>query len=149
MWDTLLIGSNAVAFAINNEIHYSAQVIATATGDIKAGFAGVVHHEMAHIWQWNGKGQAPLWLVEGIADFVRLKARFVPSNWVGPGGGTNWTDGYDKTARFLDYCSSLRNGFVAELNKKMRDGYKDHYFVELLGKRVDQLWSEYKAKYGN
>jgi len=31
----------------------------------------------------------------------------------------------------------------------MRDSYSDNYFVELLGKTVDQLWSDYKAQYGN
>jgi hypothetical protein len=35
------------------------------------------------------------------------------------------------------------------LNKKMRSGYNANFFVELLGKSVDQLWSDYKAKYGN
>ena len=47
-------------------------------------------------------------------------------------------------ARFLDHCGDLRNGFVAELNKKMQSGYSDYFFVELLGKTVDQLWIEYK-----
>jgi hypothetical protein len=35
------------------------------------------------------------------------------------------------------------------LNKKMRGGYNVNFFVELLGKSVDQLWKDYKAKYGN
>ena len=34
-------------------------------------------------------------------------------------------------------------------NKKMRNVYSDHYFVELLGKPVGKLWSEYKAKYSH
>ncbi|KAK2664967.1 hypothetical protein Ddye_003541 [Dipteronia dyeriana] len=36
---------------------------------------------------------------------------------------------------------------VEELNKKMRTGYSNNYFVDLLGMTVDQLWSEYVAKY--
>ncbi|KAE8008049.1 hypothetical protein FH972_004597 [Carpinus fangiana] len=82
-------------------------------------------------------------LIEGVADFVRLKADYVPSGWVQPGGGNRWDEGYSVTARFLDYCNGLKDGFVAELNKKMRDGYIDNYFVELLGKTVDQLWTDY------
>jgi hypothetical protein len=35
------------------------------------------------------------------------------------------------------------------LNKKMRNGYSDQFFVELLGKTPDQLFTDYKAKYGN
>lgn len=139
---------DGVAYASNNEIHLSANYIAGYSGDLKGEIAGVLYHEMTHIWQWNGNGQpTPGGLIEGIADFVRLKAGYVPGHWVKPGQGDRWDQGYDVTARFLDYCNGLRNGFVAELNKKMKDGYSGNFFVELLGKTVDQLWSEYKAAY--
>lgn len=36
---------------------------------------------------------------------------------------------------------SLSTRFVAALNKKMRYAYCDQYFVELLGKPLEQLWS--------
>lgn len=88
-------------------------------------------------------------LIEGIADYVRLKAGYVVSNWAKNGQGTRWDEGYSVTARFLDYCNGLRNGFVAELNKKMRSGYSNNFFVELLGKTPDQLFVDYKAKYNN
>ncbi|KAF7851544.1 hypothetical protein BT93_L3725 [Corymbia citriodora subsp. variegata] len=96
---------------------------------------------------WNGNGQAPSGLIEGFADFVRLRSGYVPGHWVRPGQGDRWDQGYDVTAHFLDYCNGLRKGFVAKLNKKMRTGYSDNYFVDLLGKSVDQLWKDYKAKY--
>ncbi|XP_050210400.1 uncharacterized protein LOC126660777 [Mercurialis annua] len=140
---------DGVAYASNNQIHFSARYIGGYSGDLKREFNGVLYHEMTHIWQWNGNGQAPGGLIEGIADYVRLKANYAPSHWVQPGQGTKWDQGYDVTARFLDYCNGLRNGFVAELNKKMRAGYSNQFFVDLLGKSVDQLWSDYKAKYGN
>ena len=88
-------------------------------------------------------------MTEGIADFGRLRAGYAPGNWVKKGQGQQWDQGYYVTARFLDYCDGLKRGFVAEMNKKMRKGYSKHYFIELLGKSVDQLWSDYKAKYGN
>ncbi|CAF1957318.1 unnamed protein product [Brassica oleracea var. botrytis] len=50
--------------------------------------------------------------------------------------------------RFLDDCNNIRNGFIAKLNKKMKNGYSDGFLVDLLGKDVNQLWREYKAKYG-
>ncbi|KAK6120980.1 hypothetical protein DH2020_045277 [Rehmannia glutinosa] len=138
---------DGVAYATGDQIHVSARYIQGYSGDVKREFTGVLYHEMTHIWQWNGNGQAPGGLIEGIADFVRLKAGYAPSHWVSPGQGDRWDQGYDVTARFLDYCNGLRNGFVAELNKKMRSGYSNNYFVELLGKTVDQLWKDYKAKY--
>ncbi|KAH7518048.1 uncharacterized protein LOC107405778 [Ziziphus jujuba] len=146
---TLIIEDiGGIAFAINNEIHVSARYIGGYSGDVKREITGILYHESTHIWQWNGNGQTPGGLIEGIADFVRLKAGYAPSHWLQPGGGDRWDQGYDVTARFLDYLNDLRNGFVAELNKKTRTGYSPNYFVVLLGKTVDQLWIGYKAKYG-
>ncbi|XP_058769514.1 uncharacterized protein LOC131643334 [Vicia villosa] len=140
---------DGVAFTSNNEIHVSARYVNGYNGDVKNEITGVLYHEMTHVWQWNGNGAANGGLIEGIADYVRLKANFAPSHWVKDGQGDKWDHGYDVTARFLDYCDSLRNGFVAELNKLMKSGYSDDFFSQLLGKTVDQLWTEYKAKYGN
>ncbi|KAG6789754.1 hypothetical protein POTOM_005878 [Populus tomentosa] len=137
-----------VAYATNNEIHVSNDYMGNYSGDVRREITGVLYHEMAHIWQWNGNGQTPGGLIEGIADFVRLKANYAPSHWVQAGQGDRWDHGYDVTAKFLDYCNGLRNGFVAELNKKMKTGYSAQFFVDLLGKTVDQLWKDYKAKYG-
>ncbi|KAF6135033.1 hypothetical protein GIB67_014082 [Kingdonia uniflora] len=132
---------DGVAYASNNEIHVSASYIGGYSGDVKGEITGVLYHEMTHIWQWNGNGQTPGGLIEGAANFVRLRAGYVPSHWVKPGGGDRWDQGYDVTAKFLDYCNSLKDGFVAELNKMMRTGYSNDFFVQLLGKTVDQLWS--------
>ncbi|KAI3445933.1 hypothetical protein Pfo_002598 [Paulownia fortunei] len=142
---------DGVAYASNNEIHVSARYIQGYSGDVKREITGVLYHEMAHVWQWNGNGQAvPGGLIEGIADFVRLKSGYIPSHWVSPGQGDRWDQGYDVTARFLDYCDELRSGtFVSELNKKMRDGYSDGFFQDLLGKSVDNLWMDYKARFNN
>ncbi|XP_061373915.1 uncharacterized protein LOC133316207 [Gastrolobium bilobum] len=140
---------DGVAYTSKDEIHVSTRYVKSYNGDAKTEITGVLYHEMTHVWQWNGNNQAPGGLVEGIADFVRLKANYAPSHWVKPGQGQRWNQGYDVTARFLDYCDSLQNGFVAQLNKLMRSGYNDQFFVLLLGKTVDQLWNDYKAKYGN
>ncbi|KAM0028603.1 hypothetical protein Hdeb2414_s0018g00515871 [Helianthus debilis subsp. tardiflorus] len=138
---------DGAAYTSNNEIHVNARYIQGYSGDVKTKITGLLYHEMTHVWQWNGNRQAPVGLIEGIADYVRLKAGYAPRHWVQPGQGNRWDQGYDVTARFLDYCNGLRGGFVAQLNKKMRNGYNNGFFVELLGKTVDQLWAEYKAKY--
>ncbi|KAI9128434.1 hypothetical protein K1719_001427 [Acacia pycnantha] len=140
---------DGVAYTSNNEIHLSARYVGSYSGDVKKEVTGVLYHEMIHVWQWNGNDQANGGLIEGIADYVRLKAGYAPSHWVKPGQGNKWDQGYDVTAHFLDYCNSLRNGFVAELNKEMRTAYSDDHFKQILGKPVDQLWRDYKAKYGN
>ena len=129
---------DGVAYVVNSQIHVSARYINGYSSDVITEITGVLYHESTHIWQWGGNGQSvPGGLIEGIADYVRLKAGFVPSHWVKPGQGDRWDQGYDVTALFLDYCNSLRYGFVAELNKKLRTGYSVNFFVELLGKSVD------------
>ncbi|KNA12595.1 hypothetical protein SOVF_124460 isoform C [Spinacia oleracea] len=140
---------DGVAYTSNDQIHLSANYVQGYSGNVKTEVTGVLYHEMTHVWQWTGNGQAPGGLIEGIADYVRLKAGYAPSHWVRAGQGNRWDQGYDVTARFLDYCNSLRNGFVAELNKKMRGGYSDAFFNDLLGKSVNQLWTDYKAKFNN
>jgi hypothetical protein len=110
---------------------------------------GVLYHEVVHVWQWGLQdcGAHP-GIFEGIADFVRLKAGYAPAHWRQPGQGDRWDQGYDVTARFLDYCDSLQPGFVAQLNAKLKDGSSEDYFLQILGKNVQQLWQDYKAKYG-
>lgn len=66
-----------------------------------------------------------------------------------PGQGSKWDEGYGTTARFLQYCDSLLPGFTQQLNTMMRKVYKDEYWNTLLGKSVDELWTDYKDKYGN
>uniref|UniRef100_A0ACD5TJB5 Uncharacterized protein n=1 Tax=Avena sativa TaxID=4498 RepID=A0ACD5TJB5_AVESA len=138
---------DGVAFTSANGIHLSAQYVAGYTGDVKTEVTGVLYHEATHVWQWDGQGNANGGLIEGIADYVRLKAGLAPGHWVKPGQGDRWDQGYDVTARFLDYCDSLKPGFVAQLNSKMKGGYTDDFFAQILGKNVQQLWQDYKAKF--
>jgi hypothetical protein len=43
---------------------------------LEAKVTGVLFHETAQVWQWDGQGHANGGLVEGIADFVLLKAGY-------------------------------------------------------------------------
>ncbi|KAM3377267.1 hypothetical protein P3S68_009680 [Capsicum galapagoense] len=136
-----------IAYTVGNEIHLGTSYIQSYSGNIKTEVTGIIFHEATHVWQWFGNSSTPRGLIEGIADYVRLKAGYAVSNWAQNGQGSRWDEGYSVTARFLDYCNGLRNGFVAELNKKMRTGYSNNFFVELLGKTPEQLFADYKAKY--
>nr|GEV75742.1 hypothetical protein [Tanacetum cinerariifolium] len=94
-------------------------------------------------------GHAPSGLMEGVADYTKLKAGYAQDQgFAKPGQGDSWDQGYDVTARFLEYCDEIVPGFVASLNKLMRFDFDVKFFEYLTGKPVDQLWMEYKAKYG-
>jgi Peptidase of plants and bacteria len=63
---TLVVESmDGVAYTSNNGIHVSASYIAGYSGNVKTEFVGVLYHEMTHVWQWNGQGNAPGGLIEG------------------------------------------------------------------------------------
>ncbi|CAN0914895.1 Basic secretory protease (Fragments) [Linum grandiflorum] len=137
-----------VSYILNgSSIHIGAGYLATYQGDLKTEFTGILYNQVASILEWNGNGEAPAGLTSGIADYVRMKAGYGRSVWVGVGQGQRWNSGYDVTAKFLGYCNKLKRGFVGELNAKMKNGYTVGYFVDILGKNVDQLWSDYKAMY--
>lgn len=130
-----------------NAINVSAPTIASWPDQVQAYFTGLMYHEMTHIFQWSGEGTAPGGLTEGVAEYVKIKAGYGRGSK--PGEGERWDEGYDVTARFLEYCDSLKPKFTVTLNKMMRKVYKDSYFQDLLGKPLPQLWNEYKAKYSN
>ena len=78
---------DGVAYTTNNEIHLSSGYVGDYSGDVKTEITGVLYHESTHVWQWNGNqnGQANGGLIEGIADYVRLKAGYASSSWGQPG----------------------------------------------------------------
>ncbi|KAF8032065.1 hypothetical protein BT93_D1085 [Corymbia citriodora subsp. variegata] len=140
---------DTVASTKDNVIRMNADYLRHYQGDIKKEFAGVVYHEMTHVWQWTGNGTAPTGLINGIADYMRLKGGYAPKGWPRKGSGSRWDEGYAVTAYFLDYCDGLEPGFVAKLNALMKDSYSDAFFVDLLGKFVHRLWRDYKLAHGS
>ncbi|KAL5709176.1 hypothetical protein ACHQM5_019894 [Ranunculus cassubicifolius] len=139
---------SGIAYTENNIIYLNTEYIANFSGDVRIEIMGIIYHEATHVWQWNGNGKAPLGLIEGMADYIRLKANLAPLRWVQKGSGNRWDESYAVTAYFLDYCNELYDGFAAALNLLMKDDYSDQFFVVLLGKTVDELWKDYKEKYG-
>ncbi|KAJ9551922.1 hypothetical protein OSB04_015967 [Centaurea solstitialis] len=141
-------GAEAISWG-NNNINVSSIYLKGYEGDLKWQFTSLMYHEMTHVFQWDGQGTCPNELIEGIADYTKLKANYAQVGYAAPGQGDRWDQGYDFTARFLEYCDGLVPGFVAKLNKMMRVTYDVRYFEDLTGKPVEQLWQYYKAKYSH
>ena len=110
---------------------------------------GILVHEMVHCWQWNARGTCPGGLIEGIADFVRLKAGLAPPHWI-RGEGEEWDAGYQCTAYFLDWLEGrYGNGTVQRVNECLRRGkyVKEQFWKGLFAKEVDELWEDYKKSF--
>ena len=133
----------------HKEIHFSMSYISQIGGD-RAGheITGVLTHELVHCFQYNGKGQAPGGLIEGIADWVRLKSNLGPPWWQ-PDFPDRWDNGYSTTAYFLEYLdqrfSQGTGATVRGINLWLRDNkYSDDLWTSRLGAPVSQLWEQYK-----
>ncbi|KAI0599398.1 peptidase of plants and bacteria-domain-containing protein [Biscogniauxia sp. FL1348] len=138
----------------HKEIHLSTRYLESVAPPSRRAseIAGVLVHELVHCYQWNGLGAAPGGLVEGVADWVRLRAGLAPPHWV-PGDveGDRWDAGYQRTAYFLAYLEGrYGEDTVPRLNEKLRVGKYDEeaFWGELLGRSVGELWEDYKESLG-
>jgi hypothetical protein len=95
------------------QIHFSTEYIAGVKEErVREEVLGVIRHEMVHVWQHNGKGCCPGGLIEGVADWCRLRDGFVPPHWRRGGGA--WDDGYvpgsSTATSMLRACRSYMGG---------------------------------------
>ncbi|RDX51852.1 plant basic secretory protein [Lentinus brumalis] len=130
----------------HKEIHFSLDHIRNSESRAKDEILGVLVHEMVHCYQYNGQGKSPGGLIEGIADWVRLKAGHSPPHWKRETDG-DWDGGYQKTAYFLEWIEGrYGDGSIRELNEAMKDKeYDEQVFKDVTGRKVSKLWKLYKA----
>jgi len=137
----------------HKEIHFSTGYIQSSASRAHDEIFGVLVHEIVHCFQYNARGTCPGGLIEGIADWVRLKAGLAPPHWIR--GGAEWDQGYEVTGFFLDWIErkygdpgdNKQPTFVPKLNETLRDvDYKEEVFHSLVGKSVQDLWEEYKSE---
>ena len=130
----------------HKEIHFSLDYIAhIATSRRQHEIMGVLVHEMVHCWQWNALGTAPGGLIEGIADFVRLRAGLSPPHWKKEAGG-DWDAGYQHTGYFLDWIErTAGDGSIRKINQglKNQEYAEETFWTGMFGKQVGELWTEY------
>ncbi|OJJ35223.1 hypothetical protein ASPWEDRAFT_500481 [Aspergillus wentii DTO 134E9] len=146
----------------HKEIHFSLSYIQTSAASSNAvnELTGVLTHELVHCYQHtappppegNGVPSPPGGLIEGIADFVRLKAGLEPPHWKQPTSAKDrpdkWDQGYQHTAFFLAWLEDVRvgKGAVGLLNDRLlRVGYTEEtgFWKGLFGVGVRELWEDY------
>ncbi|KAL8712012.1 MAG: hypothetical protein Q9220_003708 [cf. Caloplaca sp. 1 TL-2023] len=134
----------------HKEIHFSLGYIAKIPSEPKfrqkEEIQGVLVHEMVHGWQWDGEGTTPGGLIEGIADFVRLKAGLSPPHWTKE-RKEQWDAGYQHTGYFLDWIETrYGDGSVRRINEALINEYvEENFWTNLFGKQVQELWDEYSS----
>lgn len=134
----------AVAEASGNRILFSANYLKAHPTDID-----VVTHETMHIAQGYGYSAGPVWLTEGIADYVRYKYGVdnVGSKWSMPDFNSkqSYQNSYRITARFFAWLEqNVKPGLIQELDQQLRaHQYSAQSWVSLTGKSLDVLWDEY------
>src|SRR5205823_14557500 len=137
-----------VAYSSGGEIHIAANWVRSHPNDF-----GMVIHELTHLVQRYPRNRGPQagWLVEGIADYVRLgyfepllprpRIDFIKARY---------TDAYKTTAIFLLWLEGKYGAdLVPKLNAALRAGhYSDALFQQATGKEVTQLWSDFATAQG-
>jgi hypothetical protein len=143
---------DGVANAGGGVISFSSRHIANydEPDDARFEYVGVLLHETTHLYQFDDGGGA---LVEGMADFVRIRAGHHRLNRRQRGGA--WTDPYTTSGFFFSWLAGpgglQPDGRVPAdpdigwaINQQMKDSWSEQVFEERLGKSVDELWTEYQ-----
>jgi hypothetical protein len=138
---TMIDEPNGVAATGGNHITASVQWFKAHPDDV-----GAIVHETVHVIQGYPRYD-PVWLVEGIADYVRwhlYEPRPQPGN-MDP-DKVKYSDSYRRTAAFLAFVTRHDDKkIVPELNAALRaDTYQTSLFQKYTGKTLDQLGSEWR-----
>ncbi len=131
-----------VAAASGNVINFAAGYVRGHTNDW-----GMVVHELTHVVQSYPPG-GPGWLVEGIADYIRL-SHFepgAPKPRINP-DKASYRDAYKTTAIFLAWVEKQHDAkLVSKLNAALRQRkYSHELFKDATGRTLDELWSDFTA----
>jgi hypothetical protein len=107
---------------------------------------GALIHELAHVIQSYPKYH-PVWLVEGIADYMRFW-KYEPESKrpkLNP-DRIKYQDGYQPVGAFLAWLEmTYDKDIVKKLNAACRETrYKDELFQDCTKKTLDELWNEFK-----
>ena len=134
-----------IGFAEGTQITLSAPYVRAHPEDVS-----LVIHELTHVVQAykGGLRKPPVWLVEGIADYVRYfeYPGIAPSRRINP-RTASYRDSYQTSASFLNWIQRQHDPlFVQKINASIRQGnFKEALFQQFTGETLDELWKEFAA----
>ena len=130
----------------HKEMHINLNYIKNIKTSPRDEILGVICHELVHCFQWAALGTCPGGLIEGIADWVRLRAGLAAKHWKQEADG-EWDGGYQHTGYFLEYLERrFGDGTVRRMNACLRGQKYDEKKVFgdcCQGRKVEDLWKEY------
>ncbi len=133
-----------VAEASGNRILFSTKYMNSHPTDID-----IVTHEGFHLVQGYGYSAGPVWLTEGIADFIRYRYGVdnIGSKWYLPAfkATQSYKNSYRVTARFFEWIDQkVKPGMLIQIDKELRNHtYTEATWAALSGKTIDELWDAY------
>ena len=143
---------DGVANAGGGNVNFSSRHIANydEPEDARFEYLGVLIHEVTHLYQFDDGGGA---LVEGMADFVRIRAGHHRMDRRSEGGA--WTDAYTTSGFFFSWLAGpgglQTDGRVPAdpdigwaINQQMNGSWDEQVFVDRVGTDVATLWQEYQ-----
>ena len=139
----------------HKELHFSTSYIESLPADverIRLEITGVLVHEMVHVLQWNGQHRCNGGLIEGIADWVRLKAGLAPPHWKQRCEDCEWDSGYEVTGYFLEWLNErFGKDTVVNMNQRLREEYdEDKFWKGFRGAEdVEHLWKNYALAFAS
>lgn len=134
-------------------IHMSSrylQQVADAQRDVREEVSGILYYQVTNMYQSDdGDGITLSWLVEGVANYVRHTAGYLPDGERHKGG--KYDDGNTTTGFFLVWLDQRYPDFVYELNQGLSPSdpvvWSPSAFQDITGSSVAQLWASYQASF--
>ncbi|KAM5342878.1 hypothetical protein ACJ41O_013844 [Fusarium nematophilum] len=128
---------------IELSISYIGMLFQGAT--VTKAFAGLITHHMVHCVAYSWSSQISAGFIEGIADWVRIRAGLASEFWREDADG-GWDDGYHYTAYFLEYVENrfgegTIRGIIHTINNRPLDA--STVWTEVTGHSVEDLWQQY------
>jgi Peptidase of plants and bacteria len=126
------------------------QQVVDAMGNLGDELRGLLYYHGTNIYQFDdGDGAANGWLVQGVANFVRHAAGYLPDNQRMLGG--KYDDGFTTTGFFFVWLDARYPDFVYELNASLNPNddisWSTQVFADITGQSVDALWTSYQASF--
>ncbi|MCK5148425.1 T9SS type A sorting domain-containing protein [bacterium] len=148
-------GPNSIGIAFNTV--YLANVWESSNHDKDAvlyEIRGVLYHEETHGYQYSPRGCGGyeggtdfFGFIEGLADFVRIRAGFHLTRSPDVNSQHKWNSGYTTTGFFIAYLQQeFDPNFAVALNgtaKTMNPWSWEAACQQILGKSIQELWDGY------